>query len=125
MKQCNNRTIIISLLIFEMRSMKHTHPKGSALLHTLLILSIVVSASFGTYFVLNRQISQTTDFAQGVRAFYAAESGAEQLLYEVRKQGKGVGTVTASRDLSNNTAWKSSGETGLSDFVLSLTKDEV
>ena len=105
--------------------MKHTHPKGSALLHTLLILSIVVSASFGTYFVLNRQISQTTDFAQGVRAFYAAESGAEQLLYEVRKQGKGVGTVTASRDLSNNTAWKSSGETGLSDFVLSLTKDEV
>jgi len=101
------------------------YKQGIALLLALLILAVVTSASLGISLVLTKQISQTTDFAQGVRAFYAADSGAEQVLYELRKAGKAVSGLTSSRDLDNNTKWQATGEQGLGDFVLSLARDEV
>jgi len=93
--------------------------KGSVLLLALLVMSgvLIVGASLGTISVLNLRQARVIDDA--VIAFAAAESGAEQTLYQIRRVGASSSTLNASPDhddsvidsgvpLSNGARWSRS-----------------
>jgi hypothetical protein len=67
--------------------------RGSVLLLALLIMSgvLIVGASLGTISVLNLRQSRVID--DSVVAFAAAESGAEQTLYQLRRAGTSTSTL--------------------------------
>jgi hypothetical protein len=72
--------------------------RGSVLLLSLLVMSgvLIVGASLGTISVLNLRQSRVIDDA--VIAFAAAESGAEQTLYQIRRVGATSATLNANPD---------------------------
>jgi hypothetical protein len=70
--------------------------RGSVLLLALLVMSgvLIVGASLGTISVLNLRQARVIDDA--VIAFAAAESGAEQTLYQIRRVGASSAALNAS-----------------------------
>jgi len=67
-----------------------------------LILSIISIIAFGISTLMLQQIKMSKQMGDSVVAFYAAESGAERCLYQVRK-GSGVCGFTAiSLDFDSN-----------------------
>lgn len=90
--------------------------KGSVLLLALLVMSgvLVVGASLGTISVLNLRQSRVIDDA--VIAFGAAESAAEQTLYQLRRVGAssadlngaaedGASAILTGPPMSNGARW--------------------
>lgn len=53
---------------------------------TILILSIILIVSLGAAFLMLGQIKMSQMAEESVRAFYAADAGAEQALYKTRKE---------------------------------------
>ena len=93
--------------------------EGSLLLMSLLILSGIMTAasSFSIITIQNLRQSVLTD--NGLRAFYAAESGIEDGLYELRKNETAVASLDASGALSNTGTWDRTVATP----IQTLTKD--
>ncbi|MDD2680587.1 MAG: pilus assembly PilX N-terminal domain-containing protein [Patescibacteria group bacterium] len=60
---------------------------GSALMLTLFILSAVMLIVIGGATTIAAGLRMGTIQAQSTRAYFAAEAGAEKLLYEVRQGG--------------------------------------
>ncbi len=84
-------------------SAKPRPSRGSVLLLALLVMSgiLVVSASLGTISLLNLRQARVIDDA--ITAFGAAESGAEQTLYQLRRLGTPSSTLAANAaDTSSN-----------------------
>lgn len=61
--------------------------KGSALMLTLFILSAVMLIVMGGAATITAGLKAGRMQAHSTRAYFAAEAGAERLLYEVRKEG--------------------------------------
>lgn len=78
---------------------------GSLLLMSLLILaSILASASsVGVLTMQNLRVAIAVD--HGILAGYAAESGLEDGLFEIRKNETAAASLPASGTLSNNSRW--------------------
>lgn len=77
--------------------------RGTVLLLALLVMSgvLIVGASLGTISVLTLRQSRVIDDA--VIAFGAAETGAEQTLYQLRRVGTGSATLAANPDDDSST----------------------
>ena len=92
--------------------------KGSALLLTLFLLSgIMVVAFAGSYLVMAGLRSSALQYDSS-RAYFAAESGAEYSLHQVRKMGKDIDPMaTQSNFLVGNMP---SGYSG--SFVVDYTR---
>ena len=75
------------------------------LLLSILILSgmITAASSFGVISLSNLRQSILVD--NGIRAYYAAESGVEDGLYELRKNETAVASLGSSGSLSNGGTW--------------------
>lgn len=73
----------------------HNKEKGSVLLLSLLIVigTVAASVSFGTVILSSYQRARLTVFSQN--AFYDAESGMEQALYQIRKEGRTPNTLSS------------------------------
>ncbi len=102
----------ISILIFKKISFIKTfkiflsqRQNGSILLMSLLIMSgIVISAStIGIITIQNLQQSILVD--HGILSHYAAESAAEDALYEIRKNNTSVSSISLSGNLYNTASW--------------------
>lgn len=79
--------------------------QGSLLLMSMLILSGIVTAA-GTVGILTLQnLRQAVNVDQAGIAYYAAESGVEDGLYELRKKETAVASLSASGALSNSATW--------------------
>ncbi|MFH1667872.1 MAG: hypothetical protein ABH884_02505 [Candidatus Komeilibacteria bacterium] len=52
-----------------------------------MVLSVIVVIGLGISVLILQQIKTSRQMGQSVIAFYAAESGAERCLYDVRKVG--------------------------------------
>jgi len=82
---------------------------GSALLLSLFILTSIVIVAFSgaTGVLANLKISGSV--TRSFRAYFAAEAGAERLLYEVRKNGYDLGTYSEGNvfwgNLDNNSSY--------------------
>jgi hypothetical protein len=61
----------------------HKGVRGSSLLVTLLIMGVLMTLTLGLSTLVIREIRQTGDIVAAGRAYYAAEAGIEQALYEL------------------------------------------
>lgn len=84
---------------------QRTSQEGSLLLMSILILSgmITAASSFGVISLSNLRQSILVD--NGIRAYYAAESGVEDGLYELRRNETAVASLGSSGSLSNGSTW--------------------
>jgi len=108
--------------------------RGSVLLLALLVMSgvLIVGASLGTISVLNLRQARVIDDA--VIAFAAAESGAEQTLYQLRRVGASSATLNASPDhddsvvdsgvpMGNGARWSRTLESTETTIFAAIPKD--
>jgi len=78
---------------------------GSLLLMSILILSSIITAAstMGTITLQNLRLGIAVD--NGLVALYAAESGVEDALYEIRKNETAAAALLANGTLANNASW--------------------
>lgn len=89
-----------------LRAIHANKQRGSILLMTLLVLSAIVTAAGTVSIITVQHIRNSSLIDDGVRAFYAAESGIEHGLYAIRKQEISAASIaTASGALSNGGTW--------------------
>ncbi|HJV32806.1 MAG TPA: hypothetical protein VJ694_02145, partial [Patescibacteria group bacterium] len=111
-----------------------TRAKGSVLLLALLVMSgvLIVGASLGTISILNLRQARVIDDA--VIAFAAAESGAEQTLYQIRRVGASSTALNASPDhddslatsgvpMGNGSRWSRTLQSTETTIFASIPKD--
>lgn len=60
--------------------------KGTSLLMTILILTAILSIGFGVARLMLGEMKLSKDAPNSLKSYYAAESGIERKLYEIRKQ---------------------------------------
>ncbi|MBI2050599.1 MAG: hypothetical protein HYT31_02230 [Parcubacteria group bacterium] len=98
--------------------------EGSLLLMSLLVLSGIMTAasSFGIITIQNLRQSVLTD--NGLRAFYAAESGIEDGLYELRKKETAVASMSASGALSNGGTWERTIDASIASLAQDLGEND-
>ncbi len=72
-------------MIIHMAQNKKT--KGTALLMTILILTVILSIGFGIASLMLGEMKLSKDVPNSLKAYYAAETGIERKLYEIRIQG--------------------------------------
>jgi hypothetical protein len=91
---------------------------------SLLVMSgvLIVGASLGTISILNLRQSRVIDDA--VTAFAAAESGAEQTLYQLRRGGALSGYLNANGSHTSGTAASGPPLTGGAGWTRTLTNSE-
>lgn len=70
-----------------MRLKYHKQAQGSALLLTILVLAAVFMLAFSASYLALYSIKTADARLQGAKAYEAAESGAEAIRFEVRKNG--------------------------------------
>ena len=99
-------------------------PQGTVLLMALLVMSgvLIVGASLGTISVLNLRQARVIDDA--VIAFGAAESGAEQTLYQIRRVGTPSSTLAANPDDDSSSVYSGIPMGNGSRWARTLTSDE-
>lgn len=116
------------------KSKVKSQKQGSVLLLSLLVMSgvLIVGASLGTISVLNLRQARVIDDA--VIAFAAAESGAEQTLYQIRRVGATSATLDANPDhddspvssgvpMGNGARWSRDLESTETTIFTSIPKD--
>jgi Tfp pilus assembly protein PilX len=72
--------------------------KGVAVLITVVIISIVMLVATLIANIVATQLKLASDIADSITAIYAADSGVEYKLYQIRKEGN---TANAEFSLSN------------------------
>jgi len=110
--------------------------RGAILLLSLLVMSgvLIVGASLGTISLLSLRQSRIIDDV--IMAFAAAESGAEQTLYQIRRVGEtaanlddenanedGESTVKTGPAMTNGTSWQRSLSNSEPTLFTSIPKD--
>ena len=79
--------------------LKKSQKGATSILLSILILSMISVIGLGISTLIIQQIKMSGQTGQSVVAFYAADAGAEECLYEVRKNGVGGYTYTDSLDI--------------------------
>ncbi len=69
--------------------------RGSALLVALLVMGILLTLTLGLSNLVIREIRQTRDIVASGKAYFAAEAGVEQALYDLSQSLPGYETATA------------------------------
>lgn len=78
-----------------------TKEKGAvAILLSILVLSVLLVIGLTVSLVIINQLGMSTQAAQSVKAFYAADSGAEECFFQARRQQGACSAVGGS--LSEN-----------------------
>jgi hypothetical protein len=73
--------------------LKEDRSGSSAILITMLILSAILIAAFGTSNILTKGIVMGRSQVDSTKAFFAAEGGAERVIWSVRKHGLSCSTA--------------------------------
>lgn len=68
--------------------MKYLNKKGSTLLMAILVLNSIILVSLATASVIVSGVKMGNTQAKSTKAYFAAEAGAEQLLWQYRKSGR-------------------------------------
>tara|TARA_Y100000310_G_scaffold88351_2_gene85274 strand:+ start:3622 stop:4410 length:789 start_codon:yes stop_codon:yes gene_type:complete len=98
--------------------------QGALLLMSILIMSGMVTAasSFGVITISNLQQAILID--NGVRAYYSAESGIEDGLYELRKNDTEVARLDPLGALSNSGTWSRTANTTISQLTNNIDEND-
>ena len=84
---------------------------GTVLLFALLIIAGVTATALVMGFLITKELQQAKNIDNSIVAYYTAESGIEDALYQVRKTGLtqsqiDSGVLDGSQSLSNNSLWE-------------------
>jgi len=86
---------------------------GVAVLFVVLILSVVLVIGLGVSSIMINQIKMSADVAKSMQAFYAADAGAEECLYQAQ-EGSGpcaaVNGIIPETVLDNNASYTAKRE---------------
>jgi hypothetical protein len=91
--------------------MKYLNKDGTALLMTIMILNSIILISLAAANIIVSGVKMSGTQSQSTKAYFAAEAGAEQLLWQYRKSG-GVCQIGAesscnfSKNLSNGSSYQ-------------------
>ena len=92
---------------------------GSLLLMSILIMAGMVTGASSFAVITMQNLKQSISVDNGIRAYYAAESGIEDALFEIRKNETAITSMSSSGSLSNAGTW----DRTIAKDVQSLTKD--
>lgn len=98
------------MFLFKGNQLKgRTREKGaSSILLAFLIISLLAVVSLALSYLMLQQLKMTVESGKSVVAIYAAETGVEKCLYQIRKStGNGCDSAAAqeSDTLSNNSSY--------------------
>ncbi|MBU1037034.1 pilus assembly PilX N-terminal domain-containing protein [Patescibacteria group bacterium] len=86
---------------------RYKKESGAILILALLIMSVVITVSLGASLLVISETKQSRQLDQSVMAYYAAESGVERALYQVRKQDFDREEFNQMNEqLSNNSSYR-------------------
>lgn len=89
-----------------MRIKKFKNQKGAVLIFGVLITSIILVIGSGVGVFMISEIVNTRKIDNSVIAYYTAECGIEQGLYEIRKKGKNINDIDlADVDVAGAGSW--------------------
>jgi len=98
--------------------------EGSLLLMSVLVLAGMVTAASSYAVVSMQNIKQSILVDNGIRSFYAAESGVEDALYEIRINKTPVSNLSSSGYLSNASSWERSVEKNVEQEIFDIEKND-
>ena len=78
---------------------------GSTLLYALLVLAALSAASLALSGSVISSLKQAQAIDMAIRAYYAANAGAEEALYNFRKLDNTVASLNGSATLPNKSSW--------------------
>jgi len=93
--------------------------QGSLMLMSILIMASMVTAASSYGVIAIQNIRQSISVDNGIRAYYTAESGIEDALYEIRKNETSLSSMDSSGALSNTGTW----DRVITKDIQQLTKD--
>lgn len=97
--------------------------KGSILLFALLVMAAVMIGSVGLGSLVMNLLQQTKAVDQSLIAFYAAETGIEESLFNARKTGNLPGSYT-DRTVTGGSTWSSVVSDTKAVIYATIPKDE-
>lgn len=90
----------------EISDTKSTDSKGSSLLLAIFILSILTIITFSLAKTILNELKMSSFVDYSLTSFYAAETGIENSLYEIRKLNKSLNNLTNNGSLNNKSSWQ-------------------
>lgn len=87
---------------------------ATAILLAFFVMNILLMMALTTAGIMIYQIQMSKEIANSVPAFYAADAGAEQCLYQVRRGAPGVGCANVGGSVLVNLGNGASGQATLS-----------
>lgn len=105
-------------------SILNTKYSGSALLLALLVLSGVVITGFTIGDLLLRDFASSRRTDEAATAFYAAESGIEQGLYQIRKTDFTLSALAGSEILDNQSRFDREATDEVPSLIFSLVQED-
>lgn len=106
------------------RALRGASPVGSTLLLALLILGGLVATSVVMGAIVVTRLRTIRLMDDRVLASYAAESGVEDLLYQVRKASN-LTSITAERALDRGAVWQRTGRATVEELLVTVPRDAV
>lgn len=97
---------------------------GSLLLMSLLILSGLLATGSTVGLITAQNLRQAKEVDFSVISFYAAESGVEDGLYEIRKRETAVGSLAPSGVLTNGAGWTRTAAATANVLSRSIAKND-
>lgn len=91
--------------------------RGSALLVALLIMGVLMTLSLGMSSLVIREIRQTADLVAAGKAYYAAEAGIENALYDLATNLPGYETVDSENVAPGWVVVEGNEDEGTGDFT--------
>ncbi|MCK5459894.1 hypothetical protein KAI52_02165 [Candidatus Parcubacteria bacterium] len=82
---------------------------GTVILLGVIITMIILIIGSGISVLVISEIKQSRSFDKSVTAYYLAEYGVEDGLYEVRKRGKSINNINESNVSAANGSWSRTG----------------
>ncbi|MBU3901269.1 hypothetical protein KKF25_01350 [Patescibacteria group bacterium] len=87
---------------------------ATAILLAFFVMNILLMMALTTAGIMIYQIQMSKEIANSVSAFYAADAGTEQCLYQVRRGAPGVGCANVGGSVLVNLGNGASGQATLS-----------
>ena len=113
-------------LVKKRKIVKRNDEQGNVLLLSLFVLSSVLIAALGLSVVVLRELRTSQSWDDGNQAYFAAESGLEQALYNIRRAGDAPASQNAvGISLANGSSFDRQAKVGEPVFSLGkLGKDD-
>lgn len=97
---------------------------GTVILLGIIITTIILIIGTGVSVLVISEIKQSNSIDKSAMAYYLAEYGVEDGLYEVRKRGKNINTINKNDVLSIKKSWSRTASDKRDEVIDNLLEDQ-